>query len=169
MSDKTWRVQQQRLEINMHLEFCLNKCVDAKREERKWLFVAYVVHGCLCGVWPCYDVCVWLCYGLCGCVLVCVVVLWFVWCASDVQSDFLGFPPLPSCLVNHADISWFWQIWHIYEAGYLSAQQEQKSVYSISSIQSAHTCSFTEIRLSGYSKAALFCWWWTSGDISWVS
>ena len=58
--------------------------------------------------------------------------LWCVWCLSDVQSDFLGFPPLPSCLVNHADISWFWQIWHIYEAGYLSAQQEQKSVSFIS-------------------------------------
>ena len=102
-----------------------------------------------------------------------VVVLWFVWCASDVQSDFLGFPPLPSCLVNHADISWFWQIWHIYEAGYLSAQQEQKSVYSISSIQS-EVCTLLqfhchEIRLSGYSKSALFCRWWTSGDISWVS
>ena len=84
--------------------------------------------------------------NVCGCGMVCMVVLWCVWCASDVQSDFLGFPPLPSCLVNHADISWFWQIWHIYEAGYLSAQQEQKSVYSISSIPSAQSCSFAVLR-----------------------
>ena len=69
--------------------------------------------------------------------------LWCVWCLSDVQSDFLGFPPLPSCLVNHADISWFWQIWHIYEAGYLSAQQEQKSVSFISLANADRWCSCT--------------------------
>ena len=69
--------------------------------------------------------------------------LWCVWCLSDVQSDFLGFPPLPSCLVNHADISWFWQIWHIYEAGYLSAQQEQKSVSFISLANADCWCSRT--------------------------
>ena len=48
--------------------------------------------------------------------------------SSSFRTTF-SFPLLPSCLVNQPDISWFWQIWHIYEAAYLSAQQEQKSIY----------------------------------------
>ena len=62
--------------------------------------------------------------------------------SSSFRTTF-SFPPLPSCLVNHADISWFWQIWHIYEAGYLSAQQEQKSVSFISLANADRWCSCT--------------------------
>ena len=62
--------------------------------------------------------------------------------SSSFRTTF-SFPPLPSCLVNQPDISWFWQIWHIYEAGYLSAQQEQKSVSFISLANADCWCSRT--------------------------